>query len=99
MDGVRVERALCVAMTSSEPVAISVAAGAVVSTLVAFVAVLWPDRMTPAIAAAVIALANAAIALIVAVVARSRVTPVASPNLPLGTIVDANGTRAVVRVI
>jgi len=61
---------------SREPVAISVAVGAVLSTAVAFGAVLWPDKLTPEVTVAVIALGNALIGLAVAIFARSKVSPI-----------------------
>lgn len=58
----------------NEPVAISVALGAVLSTGVALVALAWPP--VKGNEAAVIAFGNAVIALGVALFARSKVTPV-----------------------
>lgn len=70
-----------------EPVAISVALGVVLSTSVAVLALLWPEKLTPEMSAAIIALGNAIIGLGVAVFARSQSTPTAAPVLPSGTAV------------
>lgn len=70
-----------------EPVAISVALGVVLSTAVALLALLWPDKLTPEMTAAIIALGNAIIGLGVAVFARSQSTPTAAPVLPTGAAV------------
>lgn len=59
-----------------EPVAVSVALGAVLATAVALVAILFPERLTPEATAAIIALGNAVIALGVALFARARVSPI-----------------------
>jgi hypothetical protein len=72
-----------------EPVAISVALGAVLSTGVALLGLyiaLTPEQM-----AVWIAFGNAVIALGVAVYARANVTPTAAPVLPTGTAVTTPG--------
>lgn len=68
-----------------EPVAISVALGAVLSTGVALVGLYI--GMAPEIQALWIAFGNAVIALGVAAFARSQSTPTAAPVLPTGTAV------------
>ena len=70
-----------------EPVAVSVALGVVLSTFVAFLALLLPDKLTPEMTAAIIALGNAIIGLGVAIFARANVTPTAAPVLPSGSAV------------
>jgi len=59
----------------SEPIVISQAAGLVVSTGVAMVAILC-GCLTAAQAAAVVGFGNAVVALCVTIVARKRVTPI-----------------------
>ena len=70
-----------------EPVALSVALGVVLSTTVALAALLWPEKLTPEMTAAIIALGNAIIGLGVAIFARANVTPTAAPILPSGSAV------------
>jgi len=74
-------------LVKREPVAISVAFGTVVASAVALAALLWPERLTPELQAAIIVLANSSIALVVALFARDNSTPVAAPTLPAGTTV------------
>lgn len=78
---------------NQQPVAVGAAIAGVVSTAVALAAVLWPDRLSPELQAAIIAFANATIVAAAAVWAASRVTPVANPTLPAGTSVSVQGTE------
>lgn len=61
---------------NTEPVALSVAIGTVLSSAVALAALFWPDKLTPEVTAGVIVFGNSIIALGVALFARSKVTPV-----------------------
>jgi len=67
---------------------------AVVNTTIGLLAVLWPDRLDPSVQAAIIGLANAILALL----ARSSVTPVGAPVLADDTLVTTpTGDASVVR--
>jgi hypothetical protein len=72
---------------TNEPVSIPVAIGGMLSTAVAMAALLWPERLTPELSLAIIALGNAIIAFGVAVYARARVTPIDSPRLVKNSMV------------
>jgi hypothetical protein len=69
---------------NTEPVAINVALGGVLSTGVALAALLIPGLSTE-IQVALVAFGNAVILLGVVLLTRSQVTPVAAPTLPAGT--------------
>lgn len=69
----------------NEPVSIPVALGGLLSTGVALAAIFWPDKLTPEVTLAAIALGNAVIAFGVAVFARARVTPINDPHLVTGS--------------
>ena len=71
----------------TEPVAISGALGAVLSTGVALVAVFTPG-ITQEMQIAIIAFGNSVIALGVILFARARVTPLSDPMLREGTSVS-----------
>ena len=71
-----------------EPISISVALGACLSTGVALVALLVPG-IDQATQLAVIGFGNALIALGVAIFARARSTPTANPVLPIGSLVTS----------
>ena len=73
---------------NGEPVAISTAIGGVLTTAVAFAALLLPNQLTPEMQLAVIAMGNAVILLGVVIYGRAKSTPVASPTLPEGTVVN-----------
>lgn len=71
-----------------QPVTISGALAAVLSSLIALLAIFWPDKLTPTAVAAIIVFGNSVIILGAAVYSRARTTPVASPTLPSGTLVN-----------
>jgi hypothetical protein len=71
----------------TEPVSLSVAVGGLLSTGVALVAVLWPQRLTPEIQVAIIAFGNAVILTASIYFARKGSTPIAAPVLTEGTAV------------
>lgn len=83
---------------NQQPVAVGAAIAGVISTAVALAAVLWPDRLSPDMQAAIIAFANAVIVAAAAVWAATKVTPVASPTLPTGTSVKVQGTEDTVLI-
>lgn len=73
---------------NGEPVAISTALGGVLTTAVAFAALLLPNQLTKEMQLAIIALGNALILTAVVVYGRAKSTPVANPTLPAGTVVN-----------
>jgi hypothetical protein len=70
---------------NTEPVAISVALGGLLTTAVALAALLLPNGLTNEMQLAVIAFGNAVILTASVIWARAKVTPVAAPVLPAGT--------------
>jgi len=72
-------------MNQTQPVALSVAVGGLLSTGVALLAVLWPQRLTPEVQTAIIAFGNAVILTGSIYFARKGSTPIAAPVLTVGT--------------
>jgi hypothetical protein len=85
-------------MGTSQPVPLTIAVASVLSTGVALVAVLWPDRLTVEAQAAIIAFGNSLIALGAAIWLNKTTTAVASPELPAGSTVKVSGTRDTVEI-
>jgi hypothetical protein len=71
----------------NQPITISAAIAAVLSSGVALVALFWPDQLTPVVQAAIILFGNSVIILGAAVWAARQSTPIATPTLPTGTVV------------
>src|SRR5574338_1216529 len=85
-------------MSTSQPVAFNVALGGLLSTGIALAAVLWPERLSPEIQAAIIAFGNAVLLTIFTFLAQRQVTPIATPTLPAGTTVTVAGSEDTVEI-
>jgi hypothetical protein len=72
---------------NTEPVAISTALGVLLSSLVAWAALILPNGLTPELQVATIALGNAFIGVGVILYGRAKSTPIAAPVVPAGTAV------------
>lgn len=72
-------------MNRPQPVNVNIAIGGLLSTGVALLAILWPERLSPELQAAIIAFGNTLILTVAAIIASRAVTPVAAPQLPEGT--------------
>lgn len=78
---------------NQQPITVGAAIAGVVATAVALAAVLWPQRLSPELQAAIIAFANALIVAAAAVWANMKATPVDNPTLPAGANVRVQGTE------
>lgn len=85
-------------MLQNQPIAISAAIGGVLTTGVALVAVLWPDRLPQVVQVAIIAFGNSVILTAGAIYAWLKSTPVANPTLPIGSIVNVEGSQDKVEI-
>lgn len=78
---------------NNQPVALNVAIGTVVSTGVTLAALLWPDRLPAEVQVAIVAFANSVIFVLVIILTKSQVTPLANPTLPQGTSVNVQNSE------
>lgn len=84
-------------VNETEPVSFTGAIGLVLSTGLTLAAVLWPQRLTPEVQAAILGFGNALIWLGAIYFGRKGSTPIAAPVLTAGTpVTTPTGDKALV---
>ena len=66
---------------NNQPVTLNVAIAGLVSSVISAAAILWPDRLTPELQLAIIAVSNSLIVVATIIVTKSQVTPLSAPRL------------------